>query len=133
MGRGRIAKQILDEQLGTTYADILAHFPAARMKVIHVFGALQAIEDQATDEFLASTRRPVLPERRSLGRVRPVQRGLESRCTSSKLFAVDPAAGLFVHREVWRLAERRGQRSQRVLAARRDAEFWQLRQHQARR
>ena len=58
--RTRVAKPILDEQLGTAYTDLLSHFPAARMKFVEVFAALSAIENEVTENFLYDCEQSIL-------------------------------------------------------------------------
>jgi len=58
--RARVAKQVLDEQLSTSYADLLTHFPAARERVAVVLGQLSVVESKASDEFMAKGEQSIL-------------------------------------------------------------------------
>jgi hypothetical protein len=50
--RSKVAQQVIDEQLGTAYADLIARFPAARDRFLEVNAGLAGIELQETDGFL---------------------------------------------------------------------------------
>jgi hypothetical protein len=58
--RIRIARQILEEQLGTAYLDIVAHFPAVRTKYVEAFAELAKVEDEVSNEFLANAEEAIL-------------------------------------------------------------------------
>jgi hypothetical protein len=51
--RTKIARQVLEEQLGTAYLDITAHVPAARLRYQKALLELGRVEAQVTSEFLA--------------------------------------------------------------------------------
>lgn len=58
--RTRIARQVLQEQLGTAYLDILAHFPAARTQYADSFAQLATVEDEVSNAFLAASEQAIL-------------------------------------------------------------------------
>ncbi|HUX62219.1 hypothetical protein [Sulfuricella sp.] len=58
--RIRISHQLLDEQLGTTYLDILSHFPAARAQYIEAFSKLATVEKQVSSDFLRKSQQTIL-------------------------------------------------------------------------
>jgi len=58
--RTRISHQILEEQLGTAYLDILSHFPAARVKYVEAFAKLASVEDEVSNEFMGASERAIL-------------------------------------------------------------------------
>ena len=58
--RIRIARQVLEEQLGTAYLDIVAHFPAARERYVDAFAGLAKVEDEVSNEFLGEAERAIL-------------------------------------------------------------------------
>jgi hypothetical protein len=58
--RTRIARQVLEEQLGTAYLDLTVHFPTAREKYAETFVALGKVEAQVTEEFLAEGEQAIL-------------------------------------------------------------------------
>lgn len=53
--RARVARQVLEEQLGTAYAELLAHFPAARSQYTEAFSRLTEVEADVTTSFLNKT------------------------------------------------------------------------------
>ena len=55
--RTRIARQVLEEQLGTAYLDITVHLPAARGKYLKAFVDLGNVESQISSEFLGKASR----------------------------------------------------------------------------
>jgi hypothetical protein len=63
--RSRTARQILDEQLGTGYSDLITYFPAARPKYSAAYEELSAVEEQNTAELLADAEKAVLDLRKS--------------------------------------------------------------------
>lgn len=58
--RAKLAKQILDEQLGTGYVEILAHFPSARAKVVAVYAQLAELEIRSSDDFMGTAEQRIL-------------------------------------------------------------------------
>jgi hypothetical protein len=58
--RTRVARQVLEEQLGTAYVDILSHFPAARTKFVEAFAKLAIVEDDVANNFLAGSEQAIL-------------------------------------------------------------------------
>jgi len=58
--RTKIARQVLEEQLGTAYVDILSHFPAARTRFVEAFAKLAIVEDDVTNSFLAGSEQAIL-------------------------------------------------------------------------
>jgi hypothetical protein len=58
--RARVARQVLDEQLGTAYADLLAHYPAARTQYTEAFARLSDVEVEVTTSFLEQTEASIL-------------------------------------------------------------------------
>lgn len=58
--RARVARQVLEEQLGTAYADLLAHFPAARTQYTEAFARLSDVEMSVTTSFLEQTEASIL-------------------------------------------------------------------------
>ena len=58
--RTQISHQVLKEQLGTAYLDILSHFPAARVKYVEAFTKLAAVEDEVSNEFLGGSEQEIL-------------------------------------------------------------------------
>jgi hypothetical protein len=58
--RKRIYHQILEEQLGTAYVDILSHFPAARAKYVEAFSKLASVEEQVSNDFLGESEQTIL-------------------------------------------------------------------------
>jgi hypothetical protein len=63
--RSRVARQILDEQLGTGYSDLIAYFPAARPKYIAAFAELAKVEEQNTGDFLSEAEQAIINLRRA--------------------------------------------------------------------
>jgi hypothetical protein len=53
--RTRIAQKVVDEQLGTAYADLISHFPAARAKFTDAYARLNGIEDKITNDYLGES------------------------------------------------------------------------------
>lgn len=60
VARTKIAAQVLEEQLGTAYADLLTHFPAARQQVLDAFSQLSDAEKRSTDLFMGTGERSIL-------------------------------------------------------------------------
>ena len=60
LGRTKVAGQVLEEQLGTAYADLLTHFPSARRKVVDAFSELANVEKRATQSFMGSGEQYIL-------------------------------------------------------------------------
>jgi hypothetical protein len=58
--RTNIAQKVLDEQLGTAYADLLSHFPAARSKFTGAFAKLSDVESAVMDNYLAESEQAIL-------------------------------------------------------------------------
>ena len=58
--RIRISHQILEEQLGTAYLDILSHFPAARAQYVEAFSKLATVEEQVSNDFLGESEHAIL-------------------------------------------------------------------------
>lgn len=58
--QSKVAQQILDEKLGTAYADLLAHFPAARERFLELGATLAGIELRETESFLLDGQTKVL-------------------------------------------------------------------------
>jgi hypothetical protein len=58
--RTRVARQVLDEQLGTAYLEILSHFPAARTRYVAAFSELALVEHSVVEGFLARSEQAIL-------------------------------------------------------------------------
>jgi len=58
--RIRIARTVLEEQLGTAYLDILAHFPAARVQYVEAFSKFSTVEDDISNTFLDVSEQAIL-------------------------------------------------------------------------
>jgi hypothetical protein len=50
--RAKVSQQVMDEQLGTAYADLISHFPAVRGRFLEVNARLADIEREETNSFL---------------------------------------------------------------------------------
>jgi len=55
-----VANKVLDEQIMTSYFDLLAHFPETRSRFVELFKSLRAIEDSVSTSFLAESEGNVL-------------------------------------------------------------------------
>jgi hypothetical protein len=55
-----IAQKVLDEQLGTAYSDLLAHFPAARRKLTEAFAQLSSVESGVNENYLGASEQAIL-------------------------------------------------------------------------
>lgn len=60
LAKTRVNKQVLDEHLATAYADIVTHFPIARVKVIGALTEISGVEQHSTDAFMAEAERAIL-------------------------------------------------------------------------
>jgi hypothetical protein len=60
LGRAKIAHQVLEEQLGTAYGDLLTYFPSARRKVVDAFSELGEVENRVTQSFMGSGEQRIL-------------------------------------------------------------------------
>lgn len=58
--RTRIAQKVVDEQLGTAYADLISHFPAARAKFTDAYAQLNDLEAKVTDDYLAESETEII-------------------------------------------------------------------------
>jgi hypothetical protein len=58
--RTHIASKVLEEQIGTAYVDLLAHFPAVRSVFLNAFTQLKQTETRIMEAFLAGTEGDVL-------------------------------------------------------------------------
>lgn len=58
--RTEVAKQVLEEQLQTSYGDLIAHFPAARKRIIDTLSELDKVEVGASDNFMAIAEQAIL-------------------------------------------------------------------------
>ncbi|MDM0059006.1 hypothetical protein [Variovorax fucosicus] len=58
--RAKVAQQVIDEQLGTAYADLLAHFPVVRERFMELNITLADIELEETDGFLRDGQASIL-------------------------------------------------------------------------
>jgi len=58
--RTQIARQILEEQLGAAYMDVISHFPAVRTRYVEAFAQLAVVEDSVVQAFLARAESDIL-------------------------------------------------------------------------
>lgn len=60
MERTRIAQRVVDEQLGTAYADLISHFPAARVKFTDAYARLNDLEVKITNDYLGESEMEII-------------------------------------------------------------------------
>lgn len=58
--RARISSKILDEQIGTSYIDLLSHFPKLRIVFHTLFEQLTKLENRISEELLLSAQEKIL-------------------------------------------------------------------------
>ncbi|WP_431103409.1 hypothetical protein [Roseateles noduli] len=58
--RSRVARQTLDEQLTTSYGDLISHFPLARRRIADALASLDKIEIEVSERFLDDGERGIL-------------------------------------------------------------------------
>jgi DNA-binding transcriptional regulator YdaS (Cro superfamily) len=59
MERTQIDQKVVDEQLGTAYADLIAYFPAARRRFTDAYVLLNALEAKISWSYLAESEREI--------------------------------------------------------------------------
>jgi ABC-type transporter MlaC component len=58
--RTTIAQKVVEEQLGTAYADLISHFPAAREKFTDAYAKLNDLEVKVTHDYLAESETEII-------------------------------------------------------------------------
>jgi hypothetical protein len=58
--RTRIAQKVVDEQLGTAYADLISHFPSARARFTDAYAQLDDLEVKITNDYLTESETEII-------------------------------------------------------------------------
>ena len=57
--RMSISSKILEEEIATSYVDLIAHFPIVREKIRHAINTLDELERQTSDKYLEASQKDV--------------------------------------------------------------------------
>lgn len=60
LARSKVARRVLDEQLGAAYTDLIAHFPAARERHVKLMTELASVEIASSDRFMGDAEQRIL-------------------------------------------------------------------------
>jgi hypothetical protein len=81
----QIYSKVLEEQISTSYFNLLAHFPDTRSQFVDMFQALNDIEETISNDFHEQTQQDVLAFEGKEGKYTSAMLGNALRTTAAKL------------------------------------------------
>lgn len=81
--RSKVQRQIVDEQLGSAYTDLLAYLPTARSKYMSAFQQLAKLEESTTGAFLLAAEKAIRASPTDVRRLQTSELGNELRAASN--------------------------------------------------